>query len=200
MISPGEEKAWETLKGLNPSVVCRNASVTFDDKTSSYMLKSFCTDFSICPKEKSIRSSTPQGEILITQYGYFFIHSSLWYLIHAKDIPFTERLIKPENLKGGELFFRGSHILPLDKIANKYGNDKEAFLKKGDEICAEVSTYGDVSLKLLPVPRIPVTLILWLNDDEFPSRTDLLFDSTCEIHLPLDILWSLAMLSVLVML
>jgi hypothetical protein len=50
------------------------------------------------------------------------------------------------------------------------------------------------------MPRIPVTLILWLSDEEFPARADLLFDSTCEIHLPLDILWSIAMMTILVFL
>jgi hypothetical protein len=50
------------------------------------------------------------------------------------------------------------------------------------------------------MPRIPVTLILWLSDKEFPAQADFLFNSTCEIQLPLDILWSIAMMSVLVML
>jgi hypothetical protein len=200
MISPGVEKAWEVLKGLDPTVVCRHAAVTFDGKTNSYTLRSFCTDFTVNLNERSIRSSTPHGEILITRYGYFFIHSCLWYLIHAKDIPFTGRLIKPEKIKGGELFFQGSHVLPLEKIAGTYGADKEAFIKRGAEMCAAVSTYGDASLQLLPMPRIPVILILWLDDEEFPARADLLFDSTCELHLPLDILWSIAMFSLLVML
>jgi len=200
MISPGVEKAWDELQRRAPSSVCRNASVTFDEKASSYKLRSFCTDFSINPNERSVKSSTTQGEILITRYGYFFIHSCLWYLIHAKDIPLTGRLIKPENIKGGELFFRGSHVLPLDKIAATYSDNKESFIKKGDELCADVSGYGDVSLQLLPMPRIPVILILWMKDEEFPSRADMLFDSTCELHLPLDILWSVAMFSLLVML
>jgi hypothetical protein len=41
---------------------------------------------------------------------------------------------------------------------------------------------------------------LWLEDDEFPARLDLLFDSTCAMHLPTDIIWSIAMMSVLIML
>ena len=166
----------------------------------SYTLRSFCIDFTINPHERSIKSTTYEGEILISRYGYFFVHSCLWYLIHAKDIPLSERLIKPENIKGGELFFRGSHVLPLEKIASKYGDNKEAFIQRGKEMCAQISTYGDASLQLLPMPRIPVLLILWLNDEEFPARADLLFDSSCEFHLPLDILWSIAMFSILMML
>jgi hypothetical protein len=200
MTSPGIEKAWEILRGLDPLVVCRNTLVTFNDQAHFYTLKSFCTDFTIYPQERLIKSNSFQGEIVITRYSYFLMHSCLWYLIHTKDIPLTGRLIKPENLKGGELFFRGSHVLPLDKIASKYSDNKEAFIKRGTEMCAEVSTYGDASLQLLPMPRIPVILILWLKDEEFPPRIDFLFDSSCQLHLPLDVLWSIAMLSALVML
>lgn len=199
VISSGEEKAWEVLRGLDPPDVCRNASVAFDEKCRYYILRSFCTDFSISPEERVIKSPTSIGETIIKRYGYFFIHSCLWYLIDAKDIPLTGRLIKPANIKGGEMFFRGSHVLPLDSVADRYGYDKEAFIKRGEELCAEVLNYGDASLKLLPMPRIPVTLILWLKDEEFPPRADLLLDSTCELQLPLEIIWAIAMLSVLVM-
>ncbi|OGW36349.1 MAG: hypothetical protein A2Y97_05990 [Nitrospirae bacterium RBG_13_39_12] len=199
MISSGEEKAWEILEKIEPADVCRNASVTFDEKNKCYILKSFCIDFSVIPKEKIIRSPTSQGETIIKKYGYFFIHSCLWYLINAKDLPLTGRLVKPFDIKGGEMFFRGSHILPLESLAKKYGDDKKAFIRKGTELCSDVSNYGDASFNLLPMPRIPVTLILWLKDDEFPPRTDLLLDSSCELQLPIDIIWSIAMLSVLVM-
>ena len=199
MISPGEEKAWEILRGLDPSVVCRNASVAFDEKGGCYILKSFCTDFSVSPEERIIKSLAPLGETIIKKYGYFFNHSCLWYLINAKDIPPTGRLLKPVNIKGGEIFFRGSHALPLESMAKRYEDDKESFIKRGIELCAEVLNYGDASIKLLPMPGIPVTLILWLKDEEFPPRADLLLDSTCELQLPLDIIWSIAMMSVLVM-
>ncbi len=199
MMTSGEGKAWEILRGLDPSIVCRNASVSFDEKDRYYILSSFCINFSVRPEEKIIKNLTPQGEIIIKKYGYFFIHSCLWYLINAKDISLTGKLIKPSNLKGGDTFFRGTHILPLDSIAKRYGDDKEAFIKKGKELCAEVLNYGDLSIKLLPLPRIPVTLILWLKDEEFPPRAELLLDSTCELQLLLDIIWSIAMMSVLVM-
>jgi hypothetical protein len=43
-------------------------------------------------------------------------------------------------------------------------------------------------------------VILWLADEEFPPRIDILFDSTCELQLPLDIIWSIAMMSLLMLL
>ncbi|MFZ5907413.1 MAG: DUF3786 domain-containing protein [Nitrospirota bacterium] len=199
MISSGEEKAWKILGSLDPFAVCRNGSVSFDRAAGWYSIRSFCTEFSVDPRGKTIRSPDGRGEVFIRRYAYFFIHSCLWYLIHAKDIPLSGKLIKPEGIQGGELFFRGSHVLPLEKLARKYGEDAPSFLRKGRELCSETEPYGDAAFRVFPMPRIPVTLILWLRDEEFPARAGLLFDSTADIHLPLDMLWSLAMLSILVM-
>jgi hypothetical protein len=200
MMTPGEEKAWEILSGLDPSVVCRNASAAYDEANSYYIVRSFCCNFIVKPKERTIFNNSPLGDTLLKKYPYFFIHSCLWHLIHAKEIPLTGRLIKPADVKGGDLFFRGSHVLPLDGLAKRYEEDRQSFLKKGDELCAEGLNYGDASIRLLPMPKIPVTLILWLQDEEFPARADLLFDSSCELQAPIDILWSIAMMSTMVML
>jgi len=199
-MSSGEEKAWEELVNLTPLTICKKAGVSYVSENGNYILKLFGMDFSISPQQKVIKNLSPEGDILLKNYGYFFHLSALCYLINAKDIPLSGRLVKPVDLKGGGLFFRGTHVLPLDKIADKYGNDKSGFIKKGKSLNGRVLNYGDASVELASMPRIPATLILWLSDDEFPARADLLLDSTCEQHVPLDIIWSIAMMSVLVML
>lgn len=200
MHSTGEEKAWDILSGLDYSDVSLNASVLPDKHGGFFRIRSFCTDFYVYPARKKIHTDSEWGNTVLKQYGYFFCHACLWYLVHAKNIPLTGRLVKPANLKEGGLFFRGTHELPLDRIGNLYGNDRNAFIRKGRELCGNLTSFGDVSFELFPLPRIPVTIILWLQDEEFPSRSEFLLDSSCEIHLPVDIIWSIAMLSVLVML
>ena len=95
---------------------------------------------------------------------------------------------------------KGTHVLPLDRIAKKYGSDIPAFLKRSRPFGGEELNYGDASLRFFPFPRVPVIIILWGNDGEFSSRSSLLLDSTCEVHLPLDIVWSTAMMSLVLML
>lgn len=197
MIS-GEERAWGILSSLDPLDVCRKAGASY--KNGTYVLSSFGMGFSASPREKILKNISPEGESLLKKYSYFYSLSVLCYLINAKDIPLSGRLIKPSDIKGGSLFFRGTHALPLDKIAEKYGCDRPAFIEKSRSLNGKLLNYGDAAVELLPMPHIPATLILWLSDDEFPARADLLFDSTCEQHLPLDIMWSIAMLSTLVML
>ncbi len=199
MTSPGEAKAWQMLESLDPPTVCRNAAVLFDDTTSIYTLTSFCGDVSVSPGEREIIPRSPSGAVMLGKYGYFFVHACLWYLVSAKDIPCSGRHVKPQDISGGNIFFSGSHILPLASIEKKYGGNKKAFIAKGKQLCAEFLSYGDAAVKLLPMPRIPVIFILWLGDDEFPPRADMLVDSTAELHLPIDIIWSVAMLSTLMM-
>jgi hypothetical protein len=174
--------------------------VSFDEESSVYLLRSFGMDIQINPEEKTIKSLASSGQNIIEKYGYFFKHSCLWYLACAQDVPLAGNLVKPVNIKGGEMFFRGTHLLPLDSLYRRYGTGKEDFLNKGEELCAESLDFGDASLRLLPMPRVPVTLILWLADEEFPPRADLLLDASCESQLPIDMIWSVSMLSILVML
>jgi hypothetical protein len=196
-ISSGEEKAWEIILNLDSVDVCKRVKVAFDRETASYQIKSFGFDFSISLLERKIKNVDAKGEILTKKLSYFFNHSVLSYLVNAKEIPLSGRLIQPRNIGGGEIFFRGTHILPLDRVSEKYGNDKEGFISRGKELDGKFLDYGDASVELHPLPRIPVTLILWLSDEEFPARTDILFDSTCEIQMPIDIIWSIAMMSIL---
>lgn len=198
-MSSGEKQCWEIIAKLNPEDVCKNAQASYDMASSFYTLKSFGMDLHISPSEERIFSHAPGSQVILERLAYFSRLSILRYLTGAKDIPLSGELIKPVNLKGGQLFFRGTHVLPCDALAGKYGNNVEGFFAKGAELGGEQLKYGDASIRLFPLPRIPVVLILWRADDEFPARLDLLFDSACEIQLPIDINWSIAMMSLLIM-
>ena len=192
--------AWERLERADPDVICKNAAVRFDAAAGRYILSSCGIDFSISPREKLIESLAADGAILLGKLSYFFRLSVPWYLTGAKDIPLSDSLVKPDNLKGGHLFFRGSHVLPLNGVAARYARDINGFMKKGDHFGGTPVQYGDAAFVLLPFPRIPATIILWTADEEFEARVDLLLDKSCELHAPIDIIWSISMLSLLLLL
>ncbi len=198
--NPGEDRAWELLASLDPHEVCRSSKAEYDPKALTYRLASFGMDFTVLPRNRTITSSSPGNELLLGKLGHFFRLSALWYLVNAKDIPLTGRLVKLQSIRGGDIFSRGSHILPLEVLAGRYGRDRETFLAKGKTFGGVPEQVADTALRMYPLPRIPAVLTLWVEDEEFPARADLLFDSSCEFQSPTDILWSIAMMSVLVML
>lgn len=198
--APGEDKAWEILSGMKPDVVCRTANATCDPASGNYTIRSFGMDFQVNAGNRTISSTAAGSDVLLGKLAYFFRLSLLWYLAGAKEIPCSGTLVSLQSLKGGDIFTRGSHVLPLDPVAREYRADKTAFLEKGISLGGEAANLGDASLRLYPLPQVPVVIVLWLEDDEFPARADLLFDSTCQMQIPTDIVWSVAMMSLLVML
>jgi hypothetical protein len=196
----GEAKAWEALAELRPKDVCSGAGVSYDEAGRSYTLRSFGIDFTVSPGAREITSGDPRSTLFLDRYKDFFRLSVLWYLTSAKDIPATGRLIRPIDVKGGQRFFAGTHVLPLDQIAERFGRDRAAFAQRGLRFGAEIIRAGDAAVRLYPLPRVPVTVILWLQDEEYPARATLFFDSTVDFQLSLsDIVWSVAMMAALVM-
>jgi hypothetical protein len=196
----GEAKAWEVLAGLRPQDVCSNARASYDEQSRTYRVASFGIDFTLSMDSRTITSSDPRSALFLDRYKDFFRLAVLWYMTSAKDIPATGRLIRPLDVKGGQRFFSGTHVLPLDRIEERYGRDKMGFIERGLRFGAEIARIGDAAVRLYPLPRVPVTVILWLEDEEYPARATLFFDSTVDFQLSLsDMVWSVAMLATLVM-
>ncbi|MFC1957153.1 DUF3786 domain-containing protein [Chloroflexota bacterium] len=43
---------------------------------------------------------------------------------------------------------------------------------------------GDASVAISAFPRVPVTLVLWQGDSEFPPSASIMFDATVTDYLP----------------
>ncbi len=198
-MSSGEISGWEMLSAKATAEVCTGAGATFDSGLDCYTLSSFGLDVSVSMRDRNIFCADAAHDALLRKAWEFAGLTYLWYMVNAKEIPVNGESVRPDNLKGGHLFSKGTHVLPLNELAEKYNNDIEGFYLRGKLLNADKLNYGDAAIQLMPVPRIPVTLILWKGDEEFPPRADLLFDSTCEYQVPIDILWSIAMMSVLIM-
>jgi hypothetical protein len=201
-IEHGEERGWEQVCALDRRDVARRAAAPFDEGVQAYVLHSFGVDVHATPCDMRIDSPTERGALLVGRHKDLFRMIVLSYLANAKEIPPTGRLVRPTDVKGGHRFSTGTHVLPLDRIAERFGRDPAGFLRQARAWGGgEVPVAGDAAVRLHPLPRVPVTLVLWLEDEEFPPRVDLYFDSTCEFQLGLsDVIWAVALLTCVVLL
>lgn len=200
IIDGGAQKAWDLLAAREPDAVCRTAVAACDAAAACFTVRSFGQDIRISLRDRSVTSLHPAPGGRSGEYSELFPLAVLWYLVHAKDMPPTGRLVNLEDIRGGDIFARGSHVLPSEGITRKYGQDREGFLARGRSLGGKEVQLADAAVRIAPLPRVPVTMTLWLSDEEFPARAGILFDSTCSLQLPTDILWSLARLSCLAML
>lgn len=116
------------------------------------------------------------------------IIASLAYLFGAVDREPLGSWVSPKSFPAGQQFFAGPHSLPTAEIADKYGSDPDGFNKACQAIGGEALQFADSSFKIPFFRRLPVAVLLWIEDDEFPARVDMMLDATANDHLPLDAL------------
>ena len=184
---PGEEKGWIDLAQLDPINVCKRSLAAHDKDCLKYTLRVLTIDYDVMLKEKVIR---PIGEnkTPLPEFKDDFRIMVLDYLVNSKEIPPSGKLVSGAQLKTGEFFFRGTHGLELDALIKAFGNDSEGFKEAGLSLGGKIMELGDVSIQLQVLPRIPITYVLWVADEEFPARISVLFDSTADNHMHLDTL------------
>ncbi len=199
-VAAAQELAWEALAKLDPQAVCARAAVTYAAAASLYHVTSLGQDVVVDPAHRTLSCASPVGSQMLGPLGLFSQITVLHYLVHAQCLPAAGRLVAPGDLAAAPLYARGTHVLPTESLARAYGDSPERVTARAKALGGQTLDYGDLALRLLPLPRVPVVVVFWRGDDEFPARASLLLDATCEAHLAADIVWSTAMLTTLMLL
>lgn len=143
--------------------------------------------------EKKIIPTGKLGELLLKRLSYLIYPIFLWYLLRAEERELTEDFLSYRSLRGGETFFRGSHELPLSRLAEKFEKEPENLYQSALLLGGESFSIGEQSFKFLPLPRVPVVVTFWRGEEGIPASANFLFESQTQEYLPLDLLWAIAM-------
>ena len=179
------EELWQKLIGLDQQKTAMRAKCQYFSSPKNYVIKLSNQEYTVYLSEKEIFSGSPPVPAEFLEQVCILV-----YLINAKDIPLSNKLVKAESLPSGAFFFRGPHGLPTDELVDKFGQQPERLCQIGEKIGARRCEFGDASIELNILPRTPITIVMWGSDDEFPARASILFDQTVSEHLPLDALQS----------
>lgn len=107
------------------------------------------------------------------------------YLAESTNVPFIgNRWVSFLELPGGQHHYQPFVKEAFEPLAQKFGTKSDLFYQKGREIGAIPMKGGDVSFKIQVLPKISMMFMLWEEDDEFPARANILFDSQVSCHLP----------------
>lgn len=178
---------FQDLAQMDPADVCRRALCDYDADQGCYILSVWGEDYGIFPNESRItRLFKPTWDV--TRFlDLFMVH----YLLTSKEIPIRKEWISVKDITGGVTFFRGPHEIPSHLIEKKYGADFGGFSDTCDRLGGTTLQMADAAYAFKIAPRIPVAVLLWKGDDEFPFESKLLFDRSIGEHLTLDIIFAL---------
>jgi len=174
---------WQRLKAETPEAVARRAAVEFDAAGQAYLVSLCGQVVRIVPAARRVEGGPG---------GYEPPLVCVQYLLTAQDEPPAGERVSPRSIPSGDFFFRGPHDFPTERLATAFGDRVEAFCRASEKIGGQPVAAGDAAYEFAALPRVPMTIILWQTDEEFPARVQMLVDRGAHRQLPLDALLVLA--------
>jgi len=100
----------------------------------------------------------------------------LHYLALAKGTAATGKLIPFRDLPGGVVYYPTFSKRTTEPLIRFFGKEPELLVKASQRLEAQPSDIGDTAVIINAFPRIPITMVLWHGDEEFPPQLNLLFE------------------------
>jgi hypothetical protein len=107
----------------------------------------------------------------------------LHYLTTAKGTPNTGKLIGFKQVPGGLFEYASFSREVLIPLLDHFGKKPELLVKAAANLGGSEVVYGNAAVSIKAFPNVPVVIVLWRGDDEFPPNASILFDSTVADYL-----------------
>ena len=107
----------------------------------------------------------------------------LHYLLSAKGTPITNKLIAFKELPGGGNYSRAFSKRAIEPLVEHLGEQPHVLIDIAGKLGAHTVAYGDVAVTVNAFNRVPITIVLWQGDEEFPPQGDILFDAAISDYL-----------------
>ncbi|MCA1792796.1 MAG: DUF3786 domain-containing protein [Desulfotignum sp.] len=176
------------LAEQTPADICRRAVCTYDAAAQTYGLAIWGRQYAVNPRKGLISCVSPDSSPLHPYFDLFAVH----YLLSAKEIQPAGQWISEKEIPGGTTFFRGPHEIPTHLIASRFDGDIQGFFDRCVQYGGTKLALADAAFSFFITPRVPVAVLFWQGDEEFPTEAKLLYDVTIVRHLAADIVYALA--------
>jgi len=107
----------------------------------------------------------------------------LHYLTQARGTPLSNKIITYKELPEGANYFRTFSKRAIKPLVDHFGQEPGQLVNTAEKLGGRRVDYGDVAVTIDAFSRVPVTLVLWRGDEEFPAEGSILFDSTISDYL-----------------
>ena len=111
----------------------------------------------------------------------------LYYFATANGSPLAQRWVSFSELPDGRFYNQAFKGYTGRELARTYGENLQALSLAARRLGAGLpggAPVGDRSFLFRPLPRVPLLLVFWQGDEEFPSSFQILFDASASHYLP----------------
>jgi hypothetical protein len=107
----------------------------------------------------------------------------LHYLTQAKGTPLANEVIAYKELPEGSNYFPTFYKRAIKPLIDHFGRQPQRLIAAARELGGYKVDYGDAAVTIDAFKQVPITLVLWQGDEEFPPGGNILFDATVSDYL-----------------
>ncbi len=165
------------LMGNDPEQIAKRSGATYvqgDHGNGVFSIDFLNKTIDISWPELAFSYSVDGGELPIQQQVLL-----LHYLNLAEDVKISGEWIAYQEVPDGKFYLDAFVRRAKNPMVQGFGNNPELLVELSQAVYgATPLDQGDVGVAIQALPLIPVALILWKGDDEFPPEGTILFDRT----------------------
>lgn len=183
----------EVNKNYNIEATVKYAVEEFAAKDLATMIKNcsfVATDdgFRVLFIDRVLRVSYPEGIVTYEDSGEAVFDIVrilvLHHAVHAEAVSLSGKKISYKELPGGQIYIDPFTNRCIRALAGIFGDNHEALKGAVEKTDHVEETYGDYSCTVRVLSKVPITLVVYAGDDEFPANANILFDEHAASFLP----------------
>jgi hypothetical protein len=181
---PVMEGIRDELASADPVVLAARTGTVFhkaERGRGQFELSYIGTKYLISYPEFEARDAE-KGEECWAGLRFLFLH----YFHKADGAPIAHRWIAYRELPDGMFYFHAFQGYTGTRLIKAFANDLESFKQAALAAGGEAISHGDAGLMFWPLPKVPLAVVYWLGDDEFPPNANVLFDASAGHYLSTD--------------
>ena len=114
----------------------------------------------------------------------------LHYLMALNRRNLMGKWIAYREIPGASFYYSAFVKRAIDPLKKVFGTNLPGLAKAADRLNGAAVNSGDAGYEFRIFPKVPLQLIVWEGDDEFPPEANILFDQIISVLLsPEDVAW-----------
>jgi len=171
-------EALEQLAGVTKEELTRRGGLARDG--DHLVLELLGKAYSISWPDLAVRK--PDGGACPDHLRVLFLD----YLCQGDGSPPTGKWVGYQELPDGAFYRQAFQGYSGDRLVRELGGDAESFCRAAEAVGGERFEMGDAGYVFQVLPNIPLAIVWWAGDDEFPANATVLFDEIAGRYLPTD--------------
>ncbi len=108
------------------------------------------------------------------------------YLVHGDGTPPSGQWIGFQQLPNGMFYRKAFQGYSGDQLVHDLDSQIDAFREAAAILGGEPVELGDAAYAFRVLPNVPLAVVWWSGDEEFPANGTVLFDASTSHYLPTD--------------